>query len=180
MNSYLKNQLIRIGNRNKIDMCMLGQRRVKILLNSLSKTGDLIAAMYRLALEIENCNINAKKYKDNKTFNYSSYYYKLKHKHLLQLVELVEKYNEQHQDDIIVYGIQESDIIEPPYVCYFELPGMEQISFHSYSIKANMPTYSNDWDEKVNSTLWKIEQAIMCKYSSVMKCRYGIDVVPNL
>lgn len=179
MNSLKKYDLIRSSDLLKKEMCKgLGQRKVKCMLNALQKD-DLIAAMYRLALEVENCNINAKKYKDCKYFEYRTNYYDLKHEHLSDLVGLVEKYNEHH-DNKIVYGIQESDTIEPPYVCYFELPGMEQISFHSYFIKSNMPIYPNDWDGKVNSTLGKIEMAIMRRYRDVIKSRYGIDVGANL
>ena len=58
---------------------------------------------------------------------------------------------------------------------YFELPGMEQISFHinlsddelkNYPIK-NYPKYNGTWDGKENSTLSKLEDAINKQYINV-------------
>ena len=173
---YHKIQIItRFGYCYDKDMCNgLGKHRVKLMLNSLIKKGDLIAALYRCALEVENCNLDAKKYRDNKTFKYRTHLYNKKHDHLVHLVELVEEYNKRYADEIIVYGIQDSDCEEPPYIIYFELPGMEQISFHTYYLKDCIPTYPNEWDYQLNSTLYKIEKAITHRYGDVIKSRYGI------
>ncbi|MDY4528878.1 MAG: hypothetical protein SPE11_13340, partial [Parabacteroides sp.] len=66
------------------EMCGIGTRRIKLLLNRLAKAGDEMAGVYRLALELEDVNIQAKdtygKYRLKK--------YDLKEKMLRELIKV--------------------------------------------------------------------------------------------
>lgn len=137
-------------------MCGLGTRKVKLLLNKKIKEGDNIAELYRKALEVEDCNIRAKE----TGFYYKGKVYRQKHSLLMELVELCEKMG-------VTYGKQMSDGRETNCIIYFELPGVEQISFHTSlepSAALQLPDYGKEWDGKQCSTLSKLETAINERY----------------
>lgn len=137
-------------------MCGMGTRKVKLFLNKRIKQGDKVAELYRVALETEDYNIKAK---DTNPF-YQDKVYRKKHEYILKLVSLCQSME-------IVYGWQPSDVRGVNAVMYFDLPGVEQISFHtemSEEEKKNNPTYPGEWDGKQQSTLWKLEVAIKGKY----------------
>ena len=139
----------------------VGVRRVKLSLNNKAKNGDNNALMYRLALEIENKNIIAKE---------TSYRYK--DKVYAQKSELIRELNSVCRDNDVVYGIQKTDNYSTNYVIYYELPNMEQISFHNNFTNDeinDIPKYTKPWDEKVNSTMGKIEAAINAVYGAELK-----------
>ena len=117
--------------------------------------------MYRLALEIENKNIIAKE---------TSYRYK--DKVYAQKSELIRELNGVCRENNVVYGIQTTDNYSTNYVIYYELPNMEQISFHNNFTKDEInviPKYTKEWDKKVNSTMGKIEAAINAVYGDELK-----------
>lgn len=131
------------------DFCGLSMRKIKLLLNKLSKTNNLAKA-FRLALEIEDNNISAK----NSYWKYEEYIYYKKYQNILKLVEVCKENN-------YLYGIQESDVPAVSHIIYFELPNCEQISFHTdIETPEEFPKYEKKWDGKVNSTLNKLEVAI--------------------
>lgn len=158
------------------NMCGIGTRRVKLFLNSRIKKNDILAKLYRLALEIEDNNIQAK---DN--FYYSLHYYNKKEELIKELAQLCVENN-------YTFGIQNSDVKITNTIIYFELPYCEQISFHcnlSDDIKQKYPPYNKEWDRKVNSTLFKIETAILSQYgkdihNKYTKClchKHNIDII---
>lgn len=134
-------------------MCGMGTRKVKLTLNKLIKQGNRNAELYRKALEVEDCNIRAKE---------SSYYYKdkiyrQKSRLLMELVDLCLKYD-------VVFGKQMVEGRETNCILYFELPFVEQISFHTTlgaSEIDSIPDYQGQWDGKTCSTLDKLESALM-------------------
>ena len=137
-------------------MCGVGARQVKLTLNKLIKQGNRNAELYRKALEVEDCNIRAKE---------SSYYYKdkiyrQKSRLLMELVDLCLKYD-------VVFGKQMVEGRETNCILYFELPFVEQISFHTTlgaSEIDSIPDYQGQWDGKTCSTLDKLESALMLLY----------------
>lgn len=140
-------------------MCGVGTRKVKLMLNKKIKEHDKIAELYRLALEVEDCNISAKKYRGS----YKLDYYEKKTEKLKELVDLCLIYNDEHEENKVIYGKEMSSGRETNAILYFELPGCEQISFHTSLSKndaSGIPNYGKAWDGKVNSTMWKLEQAI--------------------
>ena len=144
-------------------MCGFGTRKVKCFLNSMIRKGDKVAELYRIALEIEDENIKAK---DN--LYYSQAHYNKKEELVYKLIELCDTEN-------IVYGIQISDVRDTNKIIYFELPDCEQISWHC-NMKENIvnkcPLYKKKWDGKINSTLNKLENAIINKYGDILKTKY--------
>lgn len=148
------NELISQLADKRLDLCGIGTRRIKLLLNKLAKNGDNIAKAYRLILEAEDKNITAK----NTDLYYREKVYAVKHK---LIVELIEHCIENGFE----YGVQDSQERNTNSIVYFDLPGMEQISFHTTFFEPhNYKTYNKEWDGEVNSTLRKIETAINNRY----------------
>lgn len=127
--------------------CGLGTRKVKLLLNVRVRRCPLARAL-RLALEIEDASSVAKKYGGQWRYTYYE-----KKQHLIY--ELIGIFKEQGW----MYGKQRSDGGYPRFIVYFELPGCEQISFHT-DLDAEVQDYPHQWDGKQHSTLPKLERAI--------------------
>lgn len=135
--------------------CGIDTRNIKLLLNKLSKQGDLIAKTLRTLLEAEDENIKAKSgWK-------SDYHYNQKYNLVLEAINL---YKEQN----LIYGYQDTSNPRTNCIIYFELPNTsDQISFHmnvDNNILSTIPQYPKDWDNMVNSTIPKIEKAILSIY----------------
>lgn len=163
-NRELQQQL----EKSRGDFCGIGTRKIKLFLNKKIKEGDIIAKLYRMALEIEDKNITAKKIM-NKYHGYGYEYadkvYAEKHKLIRELIGLCI-------DNDIIYGYQVCDDISTNAIIYFELPNMEQISFHDSMSKEEIEKwniYLKEWDGKKNSTLRKIEKTILEKYKNDLK-----------
>lgn len=146
------------------NFCGIGSRKIKLLLNKLSKT-DNLAKAYRIALEAEDKNISAKaaQFRYGKYNKYTSKIYDQKQKLINELIKICQNNN-------YIFGYEKSDVKYPNSIMYFELPGMEQISFHinlSNDELKNYPKYNGTWDGKENSTLSKLEDAINKQYINV-------------
>lgn len=160
--------------------CGIGTRKAKIRLNKLAKN-SLIAMLYRKALEIEDKNIQAKAFP-----NYRDKYYEEKSSLLNEFIKICLDnnikvgYSEESTErkvrineyDEYGYRIYEEDpeyeiIVHTMYIVYFDLPGCEQISWHSKS-KPNCPLYDGVWDGKTNSVLPKLEKAILDAFPSII------------
>lgn len=128
--------------------CNIGLEKAKILLNKLSEE-DFIAKSLKLALEIEEFNINAKKLMMNS-------FYQQKEQLILELIELSENNN-------INYGLGDSDILGIPSIIYFDLK-CGQVSWHTMLDKNYYKCYDGVWDGLEYSTLGKIENYIKEKY----------------
>lgn len=166
-NAAKKNQQLSVLlHKKREDMCGIGTRKVKLFLNSLVRKGDKVAELYRMALEAEDFNIKAKE----STPYYKDRVYAQKHGCIQKLMELCKA-------EGVKFGWQASDVRKTNSVVYFELPGMEQISFHSdftKSEKEAIPKYRREWDGKVMSTLGKIEDAILGKYGEEIEKKYSV------
>ena len=154
--SYMKRQLAIMKNQELIEKLSesrnnfagLGTNKVKRRLNKLSDNPICKATI--IALEIEDKNISAK----NTRGKFIDKIYKVKNNLILELSELFKK-------EKWIYGIQKSDSYGPSHVIYFEIPGCEQISWHfSPDNEKEYPVYNGVWDEKINSTLYKLEELI--------------------
>lgn len=143
------------------EMCGVGTRKVKLYLNKLIKEGDKKAEMYRKALEIEDANIMAKRY-----FYYADTHYETKKKLINELIDLCE-------ENDVIYGVQETDDYSCKHKIYFELPNCQQISFHNtFDNFYDLPKYKKEWDGQINSTLNKLEEAILFNYGDAIKEKY--------
>lgn len=82
-----------------------------------------MAEIFRTALDLEDANIIAKKYRGS---TYSDHYYDEKEDLLVNLIGLCR------EGEDILYGYQytDGDYAYINAVMYFDLPGCEQISFH--------------------------------------------------
>ena len=139
----------RILARKRKNFCGVGTKIAKLIINNF-KTMPCVA--YRLALEIEDVNIQAKQYHDWR----QKHFYKIKEKLIWELCQLCETYG-------CVYGSRKSGGLTKTIV-FFELPDMEQISWHTKGKFAEkIPPYLIPWDGKVNSTMDKLERVI-CKH----------------
>lgn len=155
-------------NERKDTFCHgIGQRRVKLFLNRLVKDGDAVARMYRIALEIEGVNLAAKK----ALMKYHSDYHSYDRKEAM-LRELMDVCREQG----VRYGQQRSTAPAATHVIYFDLPGCEQISFHTNMREAGtLPAYDGEWDGKRCSTMSKLEAAIWKRYENELREKYSIN-----
>jgi hypothetical protein len=124
----------------------IGTRRAKLRLNKLVDSNPVAKAV-RLALEIEDRNISAKRYWGD----YSRQSYDDKSGLIGQLIEVF-------QEQGWLWGVQKSDPLPltPSHVIYFDIPGCEQISWH-HAAKGDAPEYPGVWDSKPGSTLSKLE-----------------------
>lgn len=155
-------QLIEIMAEKRNTMCGIGTRLVKVRLNKQVKKGDKVANLYRMALEIEDHNVKAKKRANTK---FEEYAYTKKAVAIKELLSICADYVKEGIN--ITYGKQEVDNPRTNYVVYFEFPNMEQISFHTNLTAeeaALIPDYDKEWDGKVNSTVYKLEAAINKSY----------------
>lgn len=131
----------------RLGFCGLGTRGAKIKLNKLGKT-DPIARALRLALEIEDCSTQGKKYFGS----WSDTYYRKKSEFIHELIELFRA-------ELWTFGKQPS-LTRPRWIIYFEIPDCEQISFHT-ELLTEVPDYTKAWDGKRNSTFGKLEAAVV-------------------
>lgn len=156
-------RLIEIMNQKRTTMCGIGTRLLKVRLNNLIKKGDKIAKLYRLVIEIEDINVRAKKRANTK---YQAYAYTKKDAVIKELLDVCAEYVREGID--ITYGKQEVDNPKTNYVVYFDLPNMEQVSFHTnlmWEEAKNVPDYEKEWDGKINSTLDKLEVTLNKTYN---------------
>ena len=158
---------------DKLDnMCGgLGTRKIKLFLNKKVKAGDEMAYVLRQRLEIEMDNINAKKY----GYSYKDHYYDLKHKLIEDLLSHLIKNNPCE----ISYGFSRSDVSDTDYIVYFEHPSWGQISFHT-DLNSNtpifVPHFKGNWDGLVNSTMGKLEKAIVNEYGNELNEKYPDEI----
>jgi hypothetical protein len=133
----------------RTDFAGMGTRKAKLQLNRL-KDSNPVARALRLALEIEDANIQAKKYSGKwRNRNYR--------KKEMLIGELCGVFKEQAWAG---YGIQANKAAHPSHIVYFDIPGCEQISFHFSPAKPNRyPEYHGEWDGKEFSTLDKLDRA---------------------
>jgi len=138
----------------------LGTNKVKRRLNKLA-VSDPIAHAVRLALECEDKNIQAKEARGR----FKSKIYDNKFGIIMKLVEVFQTNN-------WIYGIEKQEDYKTNSIIYFEIPGMEQISWHTNlfpnTIKT-LPLYNKSWDGKINSTLQKIGDKIKNDYKDILK-----------
>lgn len=140
----------------RVSFAGIGTRAVKMKLNRLAKS-DAVAKSLRLALEIEDCSTLGKKYFGD----WSNHYYSKKSQLIHELIELFKT-------EGWLYGKHKSENFYPKWIIYFELqPTGDQISFHyDLDYPDQVPHYPHEWDGKRNSTLIKLEAAIIAYLDS--------------
>lgn len=156
-----RRELVNLLSDARENFCGLGTRKIKIRLN---KCTDDTAKAYRLALEIEDCSTLGKKYRGD--WSDRSYWKKSK---LIEQLIVLAKLNSWP------YGKHRSDGFGPRWVVYFELPGCEQISFHTNLERPEtVDDYSGEWDGKRNSTLKKLETAIQRYFTEDQRAMFAV------
>ncbi|MFN7929869.1 MAG: hypothetical protein U0Y68_18375 [Blastocatellia bacterium] len=150
----------------RTDALGLGTRTIKIRLNKLAKSEPLALAV-RLALEIEDANLTAKRYRFSR---YQDRNYKKKDTLIRDLITLFK-----HND--WTWGVTYEKQAWPNAIIYFEIPGCEQISWHWNTSNQGWPIYEKEWDGKQNSTLPKLFAFIQQTFPEIT----GRDIhTPNL
>lgn len=142
-------------NTARHHFCGIGTRRTKLALNKVSRTSTFARAL-RVALEIEDQNLTAKKYHggDIGGYTYGQIAYFHKYDSIMQLVEICTSAG-------WTFGVQECGTFDASHVIYFDLPGVEQMSWHfSPTWHHQLPAYDGVWDQQQKSTLRKLENAI--------------------
>ena len=131
----------------------IGTRKAKLALNKLATT-DSNAHALRVALEIEDVNLTAKRYfgGDCGGYTYAQLSYLKKSANIERLIEISKSQG-------WTFGVQPFDAIETTHIIYFDVPGVGQLSWH-YSPTQTLPDYPGEWDGKEGSTLPKLEAAI--------------------
>jgi len=173
MRSYKNTELISIFDKASSDYCNgIGLRKIKLFLNKKIKEGDTFADVLRQILECETLNINAKKYNNTYSFSYRESYYRKKSE---AVNSLIKSLLERNPDNVEMF-MEKSDVSDTSDIIYFEHPSFSQISFHcdiESASKRMLPVSKNRWDKRVNSTLGKLEKAIVTTYSEELKEKYG-------
>jgi hypothetical protein len=141
----------------RINALGIGTNKIKRRLNKISTT-NVIAKALRLAIEIEDVNILAKK-----SFGkYKNKQYDKKSKLILDLVEIFK-------ENGWIYGIQYEKNISTNHILYFEIPNTEQISFHTNLYNTHMyPNYKSEWDGKINSTYPKLLESVKNQFPEII------------
>jgi|SRR5271157_3843636 len=131
----------------------IGTRKAKLALHKLAKS-DQYARALRVALEIEDANLTAKRYfgGNGGGYTFAEISYHQKHINIDTLIEICRL-------EGWVFGVQPCSAISTTHIIYFEIPGVGQVSWH-YSPRGPLPIYSGQWDGKDGSTLPKLEVAI--------------------
>lgn len=155
--------LLRFHDDFELDKAVRG-RQLHLYLENLprimaeSKNQDLIAQLSEKRDSM--CGIDTRRLKHG---GYRDQAYEKKRNLLKELIGL---YREQGW----VYGYLSSSVIGVDSVIYFELPDMEQISFHTRmrELGGGIPPYPKPWNGKENYTLIAIEEAIMSRYGDAI------------
>jgi hypothetical protein len=146
----------------------IGTRKAKMRLNKLAKS-DVYARALRMALEIEDANLTAKRYFGGDCGGYTyaqiNYFKKAEHIELLIGIAKAEGWS---------YGVHPSDVLDTTHIIYFEIPGVGQVSWH-YSPKELLPVYAGKWDGLARSTLPKLEAATSALLFSKVGRKNDID-----
>ena len=143
--------LIESLERQRLNFCGIGTNKAKRRLNKFI-TEDYVANFLRIALEVEDKNISAKKAYGK----YRGKIYESKYKLIKKLYEVSVANN-------IKCGIQETDGPITSHIIYFNMPNTNaQISWHiTPEPKDQFIKYAEEWDELENSTLNKLEVEIV-------------------
>jgi hypothetical protein len=159
-----------MSNREKVrylkaarqEACGIGTRKLKIRLNKLAAS-DPLALAVRIALEIEDANLMAKRYHGS----YSDRYYFKKGELIQELINLFK----HHQ---WTFGIHLSDRRYERGVIYFEIPGCEQLSWHYDHRGGPLPVYEKLWDGKEGTTLPKLFTFIQQEFLGPVKAQASL------
>ena len=152
--SQNRKQRIGVLVKARTDFAGIGTRRAKLLLNRLAKVDEYARAI-RIALEIEDANLTAKRYfgGDCGGRTYADINYERKCASIVALMAIA-------QTEGWMFGVQPSDVGNTTHIIYFEIPGAGQVSWH-YSPNEVLPVYPGRWDGKAGSTLAKLEAAVL-------------------
>lgn len=135
--------LVRQLEKARKSFCGIGTYDLKLMLNELVLSGNHLAEMYRVALEIEDHNILAKKYSGD-----------LRKKHYESRDELIEQLIHLCKNNGIVYGRHSHKEQFTSHIVYFKLPMCDQISFHcNLQNWVEVPPFKESWDGKSCSNL---------------------------
>lgn len=141
-----RNDLIDSLSFYRTEALGIGTNKIKRRLNKLIETNHIVKII-RTLIDVEDCNISAKKYSYSK---YKNEYYNKKQSLISDLIILYKEHN-------YIYGRQKSDAIGIKDVIFFELPNSSvQVSFHTNLKENDVPEYTKCWDRKINSTMDKI------------------------
>lgn len=146
---------VRVLDTARHEFCGIGTRRTKLALNRLAKTSNYAKAL-RVALEVEDKNLTAKKYHggDIGGYSYDQIAYFAKHDGIMKLIQICKAQG-------WTFGIHKAGVFGATHVVYFDLPGVNQISWHfTPPADHELPPYAGVWDYQENSTLRKLEVAI--------------------
>jgi hypothetical protein len=146
--------------RSRTEFAGMGTRRTKLRLNKLAKH-DIYAKALRIALEIEDSNLTAKRYYggDLGGYTYAQVNYFKKASLIQELIQIAAGQG-------WVYGVHQSNVADTTHIIYFELPGVGQISWH-FSPRKELPYYKGIWDRDRKSALPKLEAAINALFNCV-------------
>jgi len=147
--------------------CGIGTRKVKLRLNKLAAS-DPLALAVRIALEIEDANLMAKRYGGS----YRDRYYRRKQELICELITVFK-----HQE--WTFGVHPRELRFGRGVIYFEIPGCEQISFHYDHEGGDLPIYEKDWDRKEGSTLTKLFDFIKRQFLAPVKAQGSLIAPEN-
>jgi len=130
----------------------VGTRKAKLALNKLA--ADVYALALRVALEIEDVNLTAKRYcgGDCGGYTFSEINYRKKRDHIDLLIDICKSAG-------WVFGVQPYSLFSTTHIIYFEIPGVGQLSWH-YSPRETLPDYLGQPDGVKGSILLKLEAAI--------------------
>lgn len=139
--------------RARSEFAGVGTRQAKLALNKLAKIDEYARAL-RIALEIEDANLTAKRYfgGDCGGYSYAQINYLKKGEHIKTLIWISGSQG-------WAFGVQPCSTFGTTHIIYFDIPGVGQLSWH-YSPDAPLPDYPGEWDGLEGSSLPKLEAAV--------------------
>ena len=140
---------------SRVEFLGIGTNKTKRRLNKIAET-DEIALAIRIALEIEDKNISAKK-------SWGKYRAKIYDEKAVLINSLIDVFEKNRWE----FGVHGSNVSDTTDIIFFEIPGCEQISWH-VTLKRKCPKYAKKWDGKTNSTLGKIENKIKKDFPQII------------
>lgn len=145
-----------------------GIRKIKTRLTKLVKSGNPLAKALRLLLETETVNIKAKA-DDINYIPKSRFMHTVKEMLYYQKENLLTDIITICKENQYTYGYQKTDNYSAQYIVYFEIPGTQQISYHTNLDVTGIPLYEKEWDGLENSTLGKLEESIARNFPDIVK-----------
>lgn len=157
-------KLYKIHEAMQQTMCKgLGSRRIKLFLGKKAKSNELMAAILKVALDIETLSAIVDRYEDRMCHRYYSWNYEKIMACMYRLLEYIQMYNKDNPYNMINVGYNHANAASYAHIIYIELPFCETIAYEvnmDCETLSSIKQYDKEWDGSINMNFYRIETAI--------------------